>query len=344
MIAKIKQRLPAPPMRGRLLDRGILWSGILLVASVVAFGSYYYVDQQGKNSAPPREEVMRAQLNMYEQAVIDDPNNITNRIALGDAYLSLDRFADAAAQYEAALVINDKTTLGIVGLGRALLGTGDLAGARENFQKIVERFKTEDISGELVETAHYYLGSIALQEQDPKEAIKQLTEATDLQRSDSDAWFLLGTAYRQEGDLDKAIDALHQAVLFVPDYTEAYELLAAIYDEKDDDAGALYARGMVAYSKGDLGQAAERLEDAVSFSPTLAEAYAGLGMVRETQGNRDAALLAYKQALHVDPENFNAMSGYTRLSEPVSDTSSEAEIPAGHPGTGDGASEPEVTP
>jgi hypothetical protein len=79
MIVKIRQRLPhaAGPARGVLLDRIILWSGILLVISVVAFGSYYYFDQQA--SQPATQQGPRIDLAQYEQVVLDDPNNITNR-------------------------------------------------------------------------------------------------------------------------------------------------------------------------------------------------------------------------------------------------------------------------
>lgn len=346
MIAKIRQRLPtASPLRGRLLDRVILWSGILLVISVVAFGAYYYVDQESKSSPPSNQEIMQHQLTLFEQAVRDDPNNITNRLALADAYLSLERFADAVAQYEAALVINEESTLGHVGLGRAQLGAGDLTAASENFQKIIDQSKEADISGELVESAYYYLGSIALQQQNPEEAIKQLTEATKLERSDSDAWYLMGKAYLQAGKLDEAVDALMQAVLFVPDFAEAYEALAEVYDQKGATGGALYARGMVAYSNGELEDAATMLEDAVTASPTLAEAYSGLGLVRETLGEREAAMLAYQQALHLKPDDFVAGSGLARLTQAQSGTSTEEELPANHPGAeaGDG-SEQGVTP
>jgi len=345
MIAKIRHRLPAAsPLRGRLLDRVILWSGILLVVSVVAFGTYYYIDQKGGNSPPTDAQLMQHQVTLFEQAVTDDPNNITNRLVLADAYLTLERFTEAVAQYEAALVINDESTLGHVGLGRAQMGTGDLAGATENFQKIIDQSKEADISGELVQTAYYYLGSIALQQQDPEEAIKQLTEATKLERSDSDAWYLMGTAYVQNEQLDEAVNAFMQAVLFVPNYTEAYEALAGVFDEQGAIPGALYARGMAAYSKGELEDAARMLEDAVRASPNLAEAYSGLGLVRESLGDREAAVIAYQQAIDLKPDDFIAGNGLARLTQSGSGSSPE-ELPADHPGAeaGDG-SEQGVTP
>ena len=323
MIAKFIQRLPsaAGPFRGALLDRAIIWSAILLVVSIAAFGTYYYLGQQG--SAPPTDqEIMQRQVSQYEQLVRDDPNNINDRLALADTYYGLKRYSDAITQYEAALVINDQSTLGQVGLGQAKLAAGDLAGASESFQKVIDESQKADISGQLLQNAHYYLGSIALKQQKPEEAIQQLTEATTIEKSDSDAWYLMGTAYEQIGKLDDAVNALTQAVLFVPNFTEAYQELALVYDQKGATSEALYARGMAAYSTGQLDEAVDQLQAAVNASPTLAEAYSGLGLVRESQGQPDAAMAAYQQALQLKPDDFNAASGAARLNGSGSGASS----------------------
>ena len=320
MIAKIKQRLPgAYPLRGKMLDRIILWSGILLVVAIAAFGTYYYFDQKGQSSGPSRDELIQTQVTQYEQVVRDDPNNITNRLGLADLYLVLDRFQDAATQYEAALTINDQSVLAQVGLGRARIELGDLAGATENFQAVIDKSQEEDVSGELVQSSHYYLGIIAMQQEDLEGAITKLTEATRLERSDSDAWYMLGAAYFQSGKLEEAADALAQAVLFVPDFAEAYDTMAQVYDQQGSRGEALYARGMLAYS--------------------------GLGLVRERQNLRDEASRAYQQALHLKPDDFNARSGLARLTQEDSGTTSEGELPANHPATsGDTSAEQEVTP
>src|SRR3972149_7430340 len=131
MISSLKHRLP--DLEGSILNHVIFWAGTLLVVSIVAFAAYYYFDQRG--SAPSNQEVLQIQLSQYEQVVRDDPNNITNRLALADVYLALDRYDDAIPQYEAALVINDQSVLGQVGLGRAKLGAGDLSRGSGSFHK-----------------------------------------------------------------------------------------------------------------------------------------------------------------------------------------------------------------
>jgi tetratricopeptide (TPR) repeat protein len=324
-----------------LLDRGLLWSALVLVAAVGTFAAYYYIDQEFNQSEPYSGPVI--DIAQYEQVVRDDPNNITNRIALADAYYSLDRYGEAIAQYEAALVINKDSALASVGLGRARLAVGDQAGATESLQAVIDLSEKEDISGTLVQSAHYYLGKIALDQGKPDVAITELKAATTIERSDADAWYLMGTAYVATGELDEAVSALEQAVLFVPDFTEAYQELATVYGQQGDQGRVLYAEGMVAYSEGDFDEAATKLEDAIGALPTFARAYAGLGLAREMQGERDAALLAYQQALHLQPEDFIAKGGLARLSG-VAESSSES-LPANHPATGDGgAGEGEVTP
>jgi cytochrome c-type biogenesis protein CcmH/NrfG len=89
---------------------------------------------------------------------------------------------------------------------------------------------------------------------------------------------------------------------------------------------------MAAYSRGDLDDAAEKLEAAIASSPTLAEAHTGLGLVRETQGEKDAAIVAYQQALQLQPDNFLAAGGLARLTG----ASSGTDLPANHPGAASG--------
>jgi tetratricopeptide (TPR) repeat protein len=306
-------RRSGPLALGRFMDsplnRLIVWSAAALVITVAGFGFYYYIDQSRSVNLTQADREMAA----VEQAVRDDPADITARLVLADHYLVRQRFNDAAIQYEAALRLNEGSPLARVGLGRALLGAADLQGAAVNFLAVIEIAEREDISGKLVQTAYYYLGTIALQEENPSAAVEHLTQAAVLERSDADSWHLLGVAQLQAGRPAEAIEALSRAVLLVPNFGEAYTSLAQAFESAGNPAGALYARGMAAYSSGDLGAAAARLQESIQSSPALAEAHAGLGLVWEIQGDRDAAIIAYQQALHLEPENFLAAGGLARL-------------------------------
>jgi Flp pilus assembly protein TadD len=304
------------------LNRLIIWSGALLIITVVGFAFYYYADQSGDGVSGIAER----ELETAEQVVRDDPTNITNRLVLADMYFQRQRYDQAAVQYREAITINDKSTLAHVGLGRALIETGNTEEASANFQAVIDLSKEEDISGKLVQSSYYYLGTIALDQGQPDAAVEHFTQATALERTDADSWYLLGKAYLGAGKLDEAIDSLGQAILFVPNFTEAYEVLADAFDRQGSPGGAMYARGMVAYSEGDLGGAVAKLQEAVKASPGLWQAHAGLGLVLESQGEKDGAIVAYQQALQLNPDDFLARGGLARLT-----AASPAELPAGHP-------------
>src|SRR3989304_1866787 len=135
----VKPKLGARRFMASPLNRMIIWLAALLVVSVVGFAVYYYVDQSGSGDSGLAER----ELAVAEQAVRDDPTNITNRLVLADVYFARQRHEDAAAQYEAALAINDKSTLAHVGLGRGLVGAGGFAGASENIPKVIDLSKKE---------------------------------------------------------------------------------------------------------------------------------------------------------------------------------------------------------
>jgi tetratricopeptide (TPR) repeat protein len=306
------------------LNRLIIWSAALLVITVIGFAFYYYADRSGSGVSGIQER----ELATAEQAVRDDPTNLVNRLVLADLYFKDERYDDSVTQYREAVTINDKSTLAHVGLGRALIQTGELEEAAANFQAVIDLSKEEDISGELVQSSYYYLGVIALEQDNPEGAVEQFKQATALERTDSDSWYLLGTAYLKAGKFEEAVDSLGQAVRFVPNYTEAYEALAQAFEQQGAAGGAMYARGMAAYSKGNYEEAASQLEAAVELDPNLSQAHAGLGLVRESLGDKEGAIVAYQQAVQLNPEDFLAKGGLARLTEaPAGD------LPANHPDT-----------
>jgi tetratricopeptide (TPR) repeat protein len=175
---------------GRFMDSGlnrmIIWAAVLARSPG---GLLPYVDQSGSGIQGWRNASWQSPSRWCE----DDPTNITNRIVLADLYFARQRYEDAATQYGEALAVNDKSTLAHVGLGRALMESGDFAAAAENFQAVIDLSKEEDISGKLVQSSYYYLGSIAMEQGKPDEAVEQFKQATTMERTDSDAWYLLGT-------------------------------------------------------------------------------------------------------------------------------------------------------
>src|SRR3990170_3172272 len=173
-----------PDHRGRLLDRLLIWAAALLVLAIAAFAAYYYLDRRLQN-----EEVATGtaqhEIAVYEQAVRDDPQDAASRAALAQLYFGDGRYDEAVEQYQAALAIDDKNIVALLGLGRAQLAAGDAAAAEDSFEQIITLTANAEATGDYVEAAHYYSGSIALDQQRPADAVAPLKEAVAIEPSDA---------------------------------------------------------------------------------------------------------------------------------------------------------------
>src|SRR3990170_2878880 len=188
MIARLKQRIPA--LRGRILDRLMVWSAALLVLAVASFAVYYYLDQQGGDTAGPMDRRIAG----FETIVRENPDDASARANLATLYFEEGRYNEAIEQYQVALEVDEENEAYLVGLGRALLSAGDHRAAAEKFQKAVDLSTEAELTSDVRETAYYYLGSISLTEGKPDEAVTHLKKALDVEPTDADAWYLLGAA------------------------------------------------------------------------------------------------------------------------------------------------------
>lgn len=313
MSTSFKEKLLS--LQDRFLNRLTALSAVLLVVAVVGFVIYYNVDRRGGESPV----TLGQDIARFEEEVRADPENVGVRMSLASLYYADERYVESVEQYEAALAIDEESLMAMVGLGRALIETNDQEGAIENFQKVIDAAAEADIPGNLVETAHYYLGQIHLDQRQLDDAIVHLEHAVAIDRADADAWYLLGVAYLESGHLDGALLALTRATDFVPSFADAYESLVIAYERKGLEGEARYARGMLAFSQGRFDEAERELEVAHGETPQSAAVLVGLGMVLEAQGEHESAAAYYHQALELEPGNFNANAGLARLDVPVSE-------------------------
>jgi tetratricopeptide (TPR) repeat protein len=167
------------------------------------------------------------------------------------------------------------------------------------------------------EAAFYGLGSIALSQDRPADAVAALTEALKINRTDADALNLLGTALLGTGDTENAIKALRSAIALVPvGWCEPYAQLGAAYAAAGTSAGAQYGSGMVALCEQRIAEAEQLLTPLVE-GPFATDALIGLGLAAEERGDQAAATDFYARVYAADPTNFNAIAGLNRLGAPA---------------------------
>jgi len=293
------------------MNRLIVGSVLVLAIGIPLLGVLYVLDQY----RTPGPSLIDRDIQVAEQAVTENPNLLTARLALAQSYSKNGRFADAIAQYDEILAASPDAGVALLGRGSAEISLDRLDAATADFQKIVDAAKGGEMANvdPQLESAYYSLGVIALKQGQPKEAVVQLASAIQIKRTDADALNLLGTALLQAGEPSRAVTATRQAIALVPiGWCDPYAQLETAYTSLNDAAGAQYATGMTAFCQGRPDEAKATLEPLTSGTYAV-DALVGLGLVAETQNDAAAAAAAYSKALEKDPKNFAATTGLGRI-------------------------------
>jgi tetratricopeptide (TPR) repeat protein len=293
------------------LDRLIKRAALILVVGALAFGAFYVLDRW--RAAPP--PIMDQRVTLLEQAVRDDPNDIASRGQLADTYVSKGRFAEAVTQYDAILATGRADEMAHLGRAAAYVGLDRLDEAAADYQAVVEIAKGGEMANvdTILETAYYGLGSIAMMQSRPADAIPFLEKALAITRSDADAMYLIGTAFVATGQSDKAVTVLRAAVVFVPiGWSEPYTALADAYAGAGQTAMAAWAKAMADLSSGHKDVAEAALKALVDGAAAV-DAAVGLGLLYESNGDGATAATWYAKALALQPGNNGAQMGLNRV-------------------------------
>ena len=298
-------------MDDRQVSRWIKRVALILVAGTVLFTGFYILDRWRAPSTP----IVDRRLSALEQAVRDKPDDIVSRGQLADTYVAKGLFDEAIVQYNLILGAGKETELATFGRAAAYMGLGQLDAAAKDYQAVVEIAKGGEMASvdPILQTAYYGLGSIAMQQAKPAEAIPFLEKAIAIKGSDADALYLAGTAYVATGAVDKADKVLRAAVAFVPiGWAEPYTSLADAFTSAGKTAEAEWARAMADLAAGKPELAEPRLL-AIAGGDAALDAAIGLGLLYETRGDGATAASWYDKALALSPDNAAARMGLGRV-------------------------------
>ncbi len=298
-------------MDDRQLNRWIKRLALLLVAGTVLFVGFYALDRW----RPATEPIVDRRLSALEQAVRDNPEDIVSRGTLADTYVAKGRFDDAIVQYNLILETGKEEELATYGRAGAYVGLEQYDLAAKDYARVVEIAKDGEMANvdPMLQASYYSLGSIAMKQAKPAEAIPFLEKALAIKRSDADALYLIGTAYAATGETDKAETALRASVAFVPiGWSEPYAAMADAFTKAGRTAMAEWAGAMADLAAGRPELAEPRLLAIVDSDAGLDVAI-GLGILYETRGDTATAAQWYGKALAEDPENAAARLGMSRV-------------------------------
>ena len=329
----MERRLTAPS--NRTVNRLIIGSILVLAIGIPLIGVIYFMDRYVDAGKP----FVERQIATLEETVRQSPNQMNARLQLAGAYRAAERYDDSIAQFTEVLNAtagNDQAAgyVKTASLGRAdtLRLKGDTAGAEKDYQSVIDMMEGEQFAGADTElqSAYYNVGAIDLDQGRTAEAIQALNASLKISPTDSDSLNLLGSAHLKAGDGQEAVDALRKAVLFVPwGWCDPYTSLAAAYTKLDQPAEAEWAGAVVDGCKGQIDQAKARL-GALTVGPAATDAFLSLGLIAELDGDRAAAAGFYQNVLDRDKQNFNALTGLGRVTDPSTSSTPRPSAPTSY--------------
>jgi Flp pilus assembly protein TadD len=168
--------------------------------------------------------------------------------------------------------------------------------------------------------SHFYKGTKFLAHENTIDAaIRELSQATQLNPRNPEAFNNLGLAYQKKGMLSEAASAFEQAVRVDSTYVESLYNLAFLRQVLGDysTATGFYLRvlrlqpylprahfnlGICFFRQGRLSEAAEQLRAVLQSEPSNVDAHNQLGMILGQQGDIDGAIEQFKEALKTKPD------------------------------------------
>ncbi|CAK0772482.1 putative Tetratricopeptide repeat protein [Azospirillaceae bacterium] len=184
---------------------------------------------------------------------------------------------------------------------------------------------------------HAHLGHVLKNIGSISEAIVCWKHAIQLRPNHAESWFRLAENLLAQDDVPAAIDAYQNALNLHPDHgpilndlalalmkQKRYEI-AVIYLERAADvfasmaasekasARALYNAALCHDALGERISAIHCLERAVAHQPCFVEAWANLGAFRLAGKDEEGAIIAFQQALYLNPDHIISLLNLGRL-------------------------------
>ena len=246
--------------------------------------SYYRYTLKDSNGA----------ISVLKQAIIDYPSvtqHTSWMLQLAGMYRDASSWSDAKVVYQKILAQDPKNMDAHIGLGWVDYSAGEgISAAQAEFQQAI------NVAPERGE-GYLATGEVLVREKRYSEADNWFAEAIKRAPATSGWWVERGNAARSAGNLNGAIEIYNQAIQQFQNFASAYYELAWAYRLNND--------------KNDSIQA---IENAIGCVPTPSEwYYVRAGQIYEWAEIKDQAIIEYREALKLNPDNTSAQQGLSRL-------------------------------
>jgi tetratricopeptide (TPR) repeat protein len=238
---------------------------------------------------------------------------VRQHVAHGVGYLQSKRYADAEAEFRAALLLDSQNADLYVSLSYSLIQQRKWDDAASAARDAVRLNPDSDV-------AHSNLGFALENKGDRDGGIAEYREALRLNPNSDMAHNNLGVALGHKGDLDGEIAEEHAALRLNPNNDMAHNNLGLALGKKGDRDGEMaeerealrlspnndvahFNLGTALGEKGDWDAAMAEYREALRLNPNLAEAHVSLGVALGKKGDWDGEVAEEREALRLDPNN-----------------------------------------
>lgn len=213
---------------------------------------------------------------------------LTQHAASGAEFFQEHHYAEAEAEYRAAIKLDPQDSDFHMALSRALNSQRKTDEAMQEARLAIRLNPESDM-------AHFSLGNALRLQQDWAGAAAEYREAIRLNPNYAMTHNDLGVTLRDQGDLDGSIAEFRKALQLNP-----HEELA------------LANLGNGLEHKGDLDGAIAQYEELARLRPRLATAHFRLGQLFEKKGEPHRAVREFREATNLAPENRQYRMAYER--------------------------------
>ena len=261
--------------------------------------------------------LVAASLEELEQSVVDDPEDLDDRLLLGQAYLTAKQWEKAAAELEVVVKGDNKNHKALFDLSNAWLAAGNKDKAIDCLIQLEERVPMD--AG-----VRFRLAELLLDNQEEELAVKEYRNAVDMQPNNAAFQFRYGVALKEADREDKAEQAIRRALEIQQVFPNAHHELGMLeytserydaalksfitsYQQDNRNHQALYYCGLIqAGAKQNTREAIRFFQSVLGLAPGHGDAHFQLGRLFLQEGRATDARLHLSRALENWPEDaFN---------------------------------------
>lgn len=244
----------------------------------------------------------------------------------GNSDLSRGKFEDAVQKYTEAIAVDASIPLPYINRGVAYLSLSKFAEAAADADRALSLLATGTHPPDHSALAHQVKGMVFQNQRDHKLAVESFSKSIELFPSDAKFWNSRGTAFLYLREYDKALKDLDKAVdldasipmfyinratvrMSLKDMSGALKDLDEALKLNDVDPNAYYTRANAHVKLGKLDEALKDYDKAIALKPKAPYHHAR-SLVYYNLGKFDLAIQENTQALSLEPVNIHAL--YTR--------------------------------